>query len=137
MAKYAYKETTKGIQREDKRITGRIQSWPWHAPQKSAKIAVQQRQQHNTSGKEFEEAVVPVRSAVQLDDVSAAGLVMQAVHVLGDERLQPTARLQPRQRLVRSVGTHAAELVPPRKASRPVAPPRRVRRHELQPRRMA
>lgn len=91
MAKYAYKETTKGIQREDKRITGRIQPWPWHAPRKSAKVAVQQRQQHNASGTEFEEAIVPVRSAVQLDDVSAAGLVMQAVHVLGDERLQPAA----------------------------------------------
>lgn len=79
-----YKETTK-------RITGRIQPWPWHAPQKSAKVAVQQRQQHNASGKEFKEAAVPVRSAVQLNDVSAAGLVMQAVHVLGYERLQPAA----------------------------------------------
>ncbi len=77
--------------------------------------------------------IEPVCGAVQLDDVSAAGLVMQAVNVLRDQRLRPSARLQPRQGLVRCVGTHAAEFVPPCETARPVPPPCRVRRHELRP----
>ena len=41
------------------------------------------------------------------------------------------ARLQARKRLVRRVGLHPAELVPARKAARPVAPPGCLRLHEL------
>lgn len=69
---------------------------------------------------------------MQLYDVGAPRLVVQAVHVLGDEVSEPAAALQPRERLVRRIWPHAAELVPARKAARPVTPPRRLRRHELQ-----
>ena len=80
-------------------------------------------------GKELQ--VAPVSSAMQLDDVGAPSLVVQAVHVLGDQVTQPSATLQPRQRLVRCIWPHAAELVPASKAARPVPPTRRLRCHEL------
>ncbi len=73
----------------------------------------------------------PVRRAVQLDDISGAGLLVEPVHVLGDERRRPASGLQPRERLVRHVRGHPAELVPARKAARPVPLPRRLRPHEL------
>ena len=74
-----------------------------------------------------------VRGAVELQHVCRPCLLVQAVHVLGDQRPRPAAALQARQALVRSVGTHAAELMPARKGARPVALACRLRRHELRP----
>lgn len=55
---------------------------------------------------------IPVRGAVQLSDVGGPGLLVQAVHVLGDQRIHPAPLLQPRQPLMRGVGVDVAELVP-------------------------
>ena len=61
-----------------------------------------------------------VRGAVDLQHVPRARLLVQPVHVLRDEAPGgPVAALQARERLVRRIGLHVGELVPPGKAPRP------------------
>ena len=54
----------------------------------------------------------PMCGAVQLDNVCGASLLVQAVHVLGDQRIHPAPLLQPRQALVRSIWVDVTELMP-------------------------
>lgn len=54
-----------------------------------------------------------MRGTVQLNDISGSGLLMQSVHVLGDQGIHPAPLLQPRQALMRRIGVDVAELMPP------------------------
>ena len=61
-----------------------------------------------------------MRGAVDLQHVPRARLLVQPVHVLRDEAPGgPVAALQARERLVRRIGLHIGELVPPSKTPRP------------------
>lgn len=68
---------------------------------------------------------------MEFDDVSAAGLVVQAVDVLGDERPQPAPRLQGGEGMVRRVGLHVGKLIPAGKGAGPVAGLLARARHKL------
>ena len=58
---------------------------------------------------------------MQLDDLCAAGPLMQPVDVLGHEQGEPLHRLQRRERCVRGVGLRTRNDGPPDHAARPVA----------------
>ncbi|CDN41145.1 hypothetical protein BN871_AC_00390 [Paenibacillus sp. P22] len=49
-------------------------------------------------------AIVAVNRSVQLQHAAAAGKLMQAVDILGDDRRQPALLLQPSQRSMRGIG---------------------------------
>ena len=50
---------------------------------------------------------------MKLNDICGPGLLVQAVHVLGDQGVHPAPLLQPRQALMRRVGVDVTELMPP------------------------
>lgn len=85
----------------------------------------------NLQARASKQPAAPVGSAVQLKHIRGACLCVQAVHILCDQRINPAGCLQARERLVRCVWLHTAELVPACKAARPVPPPCRLRLHEL------
>jgi hypothetical protein len=71
--------------------------------------------------------------AMQLDHLPAAGLRVEAIHVLGDHLLDHADRFEPRDRGVRGAGQRLAEARPADHGARPVAPPQRRRADELRP----
>ncbi len=62
---------------------------------------------------------------MQVDHPLAAGLLVQAVHVLGDQRLDATVRFQHRRGVVGRIGARGGEARPAGQAARPVASPGR------------
>ena len=54
-----------------------------------------------------------IKSTVQVDDSPAAGALMQAVNVLGDQQVHVAALFQTRQRAVGFVGSGVANTRPP------------------------
>lgn len=69
--------------------------------------------------------------AVQLNDISGASLVMQAVHILRDDVLGPPHTLHLSQSIVGPVGLHCCKLMPASKASGPITSPPLLSGHEL------
>ena len=69
---------------------------------------------------------------MELYDVSGAGFVVQAVHILGDDVLSPAHALQLSQGIMSPVRSHSSKLMPPSKAPCPVPCPALFSRHELQ-----
>ena len=68
---------------------------------------------------------------MQLNDISRASLVMQAVHILRDDVLGPPHALHLSQSIVCPVGLHCCKLMPASKASGPVSGPPLLSGHEL------
>ena len=68
---------------------------------------------------------------MQLYDVPGPCLVMQAVHVLGNDAVCPPHALHLCQGIVCSVGLHRRELMPPSKAPGPVSGSALLCGHEL------
>ena len=77
------------------------------------------------------EARHAVDAAMQFDHALASRTLMQAVHVLRHETLEPPARAKPGERDVRTVRTRMPHDRPADHAARPVAPPRRIGTEEL------
>ncbi len=50
---------------------------------------------------------------MELNDICGPSLLVQAVHVLGNQSIHPSSLLQPRQALMRCVRMNVAELMPP------------------------
>ena len=69
--------------------------------------------------------------AVQLDDIGAAGTLVQPVDVLRDKVRRGARRLQTGERAMRGVGPRSRDQRPADHAARPVAPPRRHRAQVL------
>jgi hypothetical protein len=68
---------------------------------------------------------------VEIDDVLAAGCVMQAIDVLRDELSDSSAAFEHRQRVVRVVWARQSHPAEAGEAPRPVALPRGLVAHEL------
>src|SRR5690606_40855526 len=68
---------------------------------------------------------------VQVDDGAAAGLLVQAVDVLGHQELRPTEDLEAGEGAVRAVGLGAVHPLEANEAARPVAPAQGLALHEV------
>ncbi len=75
-------------------------------------------------------AAHPIQAAVQIDDVAAAGGLVQPVDVLRHQGLEAILALQLHQSPMRVVGVRAAEVAPANETARPVSLPRQLLVHE-------